>query len=87
MDIVTRHRLSFLFHIVFIFKGKGNTRLSIYQTGRLLKMNLLPAPEFLLIILIIVTKSAPGHISEEGDKTCWMIDYIQKGNVNIDPMV
>ena len=34
-----------------------------------------------------MTKSAPGHISEEGDKTCWMIDYIQKGNVSIDPMV
>ena len=47
-------------------------------------MNLLLAPEFLLIILIIVTKSAPGDISEEGDKTCWMIDYIQKGNVNIE---
>ena len=52
-------------------------------------MNVLFTPEFLLIILIIVTKSAPGDISEEGDKTCWIIDYIQIGNVNITnpPMV
>ncbi len=41
--------------------------------------------EFLLTILIFVTQSLPDDIGE-GEKTCWLIDHIQKGNEN-PPMV